>query len=194
MIRKPGQRVGSRHAAHLVEELRVVEQRPAQHHHVAQHHERMRHSVRRVQHPLGLTHGDVADHIQRRCEEKCPVERCARAPQPPPVTNRRRDVQSRRQQIPRPRHEHSRMNFRRPREHEIEDTRQIRHRAHDQRNARDFLRRIARHRNPPLHHQRRQQQHAQQCPPGQPSERNLHPRVRGNQHPAIKRHAARRFD
>ena len=100
MIRKAGERIGSRQPAYLVEELGVVEQRSAQDDHIAQDHQRVRQRVGCVEYPLRLAHRDVANHVQAGGDEQRPVQRGARAPQPPAVSHRRDDVNCGRKQVP----------------------------------------------------------------------------------------------
>ena len=114
----------------------------------------------------------MAQEIQRRCDKERVDSRALRGNRRPyPIAAAAKD--RRRHQIPGPRENRARMNLRRVRQHEIENAGQIGGSSHDQRRASHFLRRIARHRNSPLHSQRRQQQHSKQGSPGEPADRNV---------------------
>ena len=78
VIGEPGERIGSSEPAHLIEKLRVVEQRAAQHNHITHHHQNVRQRERSVENMLRLAHGDVAEDVQRRCEKERAIERCIR--------------------------------------------------------------------------------------------------------------------
>ena len=74
MIGEAGERIGSGQLADLIEELGVIQQRPAQNDHVAQDHPDVGQHVGRVEHALRLAHGDVAEDIEPRSDEKRAIQ------------------------------------------------------------------------------------------------------------------------